>query len=817
MPKDTSSDPLEQAIRAEKSRKSKRKRKWIVRFFMWLLAILCILFIAGAGFLYTIIKDSPKFEESKLADSLSSRIFDRKGKIIYEVGEEKRELAEIDEVPKQLKQAITSIEDKRFEKHIGIDPIRIMGAAISNLKGNNRQGGSTLTQQLIKLSFFSTDIKDQTYRRKIQEAWMSIQLEREKSKDEVINYYINKVYMSNRFYGMETAAKGYYGKELKDLNLAQTALLAGIPQAPTDYDPILHPEAAKKRRDLVLAEMHKDKAISKNDYEKAIEEPINKGLIVNQEISKDAKIIDNYIKEVIDEVKDNSKLNIYTDGLDIHTNLDLDAQKYLYQVVNSDKYIDYPDKDFQTAITIMNPNNGQVLAQIGGRHVPDNIQLGENFAVTAERDFGSTVKPITDYAPAIEYFGYSSAKYILDAPYTFPGTNDKVMNYDNRYRGNITMREALVDSRNVPAVKTLEEVGLEDAGDFLRGLGIDYGDDFYLSNAITGDPSSLQMAGAYSAFANGGTYYKPYYVNKITLPDGREASFKPKGVRAMKESTAYIITDMLKDVLRRGTGNEANIPGLPHAGKTGTSNYAEDFLDQVTGDAYYGAPDISFVGYTRNYTISVWTGYHKYSHAISKQDQNIAMLIYKTLMTYLSKDIETPDWEIPENVSKVGQELYVLNHVNEKAKKKKKNTANMKQEPIWSDNSDTKDTSSKNDWNANDTNQNSNNWNNNSGQNNVTEAPTTGGGQQTAPPTTEPPATEPPTTQPPTTQPPTTQPPATEPPATQPPATEPPATEPPATEPPATEPPATEPPATEPPATEPPATEPPAAAGGDDK
>ncbi|WEG72637.1 PBP1A family penicillin-binding protein [Vagococcus intermedius] len=658
-----------------RSQKSKfHKKKLLKTILLSILGVVCFIGLIASGIVFKTVKDSPPLDFARLEDSLSSRVFDQDGKLIYELGEQKRETVSVKEVPKKLKQAIISIEDKRFEKHGGVDPIRITGAALSNLKGNSRQGGSTLTQQLIKLSFFSTGVEDQTYKRKIQEAWLSLKLEKEKSKDEILNYYINKVYMANRFYGMETAAKGYYGKPLKELDLPKLALLAGLPQAPNVYDPILHPKEAKVRRDMVLKEMYKDEAISKKEYTEAINQPIDQDLIKEQEVSEDTRIIDNYVKEVINEIQTKTKRNVYSDGLDIYTNLDLDVQNKLYELVNNNDTIEFPDDEFQTAVTIMNPENGQVTAQLGGRKVGEDVQMGRNLAVTAERDFGSTVKPLTDYAPAIEYLNYSTGSYLYDGPYIYPGSDIAVGNYDGQFLGNITMRQALIDSRNVPAIKLLEEVGPDKGEKFLENLGITY-DEFTLANAIKGDPSSLQMASAYSSLANGGTYYKPNYVKKIVTPDGKETEFKPNGKRAMKESTAYLVTDMLKDVLKEGgTGRRAEIADLPHAGKTGTSNYPEEIWDNVKGDPETGVPDISFVGYTRENTISIWTGYTDYYVPIKTDDQKIAMEIYTEMMTYLTKDKDIKDWEMPENVYKVGKELYVR-------PEEKKTTTNSSESP----------------------------------------------------------------------------------------------------------------------------------------
>ncbi|MFC0233043.1 PBP1A family penicillin-binding protein [Vagococcus entomophilus] len=653
-----------QQSRQNKSASKKPKRNFFLRALLILIFAGCVCFLCGVGLFWYYAKDAPALKESKLEDTRSSKVYDVKGNLILELGEKKRSTITPTEIPQQLKDAITSIEDKRFYKHIGVDPIRILGATLSNVRGGNLQGGSTLTQQLIKLSYFSTKEQDQTIKRKAQEAWLSIQLERKKSKDEILTYYINKVYMSNGLYGMETAAETYYNKKLGQLSLAQTALIAGMPQAPSDYDPTLKDakkqKATKERRDTVLSEMYKDKKITKTEYDKAINTPITDGVVEQKTTSDSRKVVDNYLKEVIAEVQKKTKKNPYTDGMNIYTNIDMDAQNYLYNLVNSSEYINFPSDNFQTAVTMMDVKTGQVRAQIGSRKVADGVLLGDNLATSSVRDAGSTVKPITDYGPAIEYLNYSTGTTVYDGPYKFEGTDISVNNYDHAYKGTMTIRNALIDSRNVPAAKTLMAVGLDKSSEFLKGLGITYKDGLQKSSAIQGALSSLKLTAAYSAFANGGTYYTPYYVNKVVYPNGQEEDFEPKGVRAMKESTAYMITDMLKDVIAEGTGRNAQIAGLIQAGKTGTSNYTDDV--QIIGDQN-GSPDSTFVGYTTNYAIGVWTGNKNYNESISSADSKISSSIYRYMMSHISQNLETQDWTQPDSVTKYGSELYVKGHV----------------------------------------------------------------------------------------------------------------------------------------------------------
>lgn len=639
----------------------KRKRskgKAILITCIVLLSLICIPLIIGSATFFYYVKDAPKLDFTKLEDTRSSTLLDSKGAVFLTLGEKNREIIQPNEIPPTLKNAVISIEDKRFEKHVGVDPIRIAGAAISNFKGNSTQGGSTLTQQLIKLSYYSHKKEDQTLKRKAQEAWLSVELEKKKSKDEILTYYINRVYMSNGVYGMKTAAETYYGKDFKDLSLAQYALLAGIPQAPNNYDPYTNKDNAKKRRDLVLNEMYKDKKISEKDYKAAVAEPVDAGLVPLKEDSTMQVVTDNYVKEVIKEVQKKTKKNIYTDGLEVHTNIDLEAQTYLYNLMNNENSsINFPDDEFQAAGTLVDVKSGSVKAQVGGRKSKEKSQLGLNRAVENERDIGSTSKPLVAYGPAIEDLSYGSGEIFVDEPYKYAdGTS--VYNYDRAYRGGLTMRESLVDSRNIPALKAQKEVGDDKAKEFIHKLG--FKNDVYESTAISMQGSTEKLASAYAAFANGGVYYEPSYVSKIVYEDGTEEKIESKGSRAMKESTAYIVTDMLKDVISRGTGVNAQIPQLIQAGKTGTSNYSDDALPNVIGD---GSPDISFVGYTPKYSFAVWTGYDKYYNAIPIQDQQIAMDIYRNYMTFLYQNLEITDWKQPDDVVRVGNQVYVKDHV----------------------------------------------------------------------------------------------------------------------------------------------------------
>ena len=633
----------------------------------FLVAFIASILIGGSVFFYYVSK-APELSESKLVATTSSKIYDSKNELIADLGAERRVNAQSSDIPIELVNAIVSIEDHRFFNHRGIDSIRILGAFLRNLSSRGGlQGGSTLTQQLIKLTYFSTSSSDQTISRKAQEAWLAIQLERTATKQEILTYYINKVYMSNGNYGMQTAAENYYGKDLKDLSIPQLALLAGMPQAPNQYDPYSHPEAALERRNLVLSEMQKQGYLTAEQYETAINTPITDGLQSLKSVNSYPQYMDNYLKEVIDQVQQETGYNLLTTGMEVYTNVDQEVQKHLWDVYNTDQYVNYPDDEIQAASTIIDVSNGKVIAQLGSRHQASNVSFGINQAVETNRDWGSTMKPITDYAPALEYDIYDSTAYMLkDVPYNFPGTSTPVYNWDRGYYGNITLQTAIQQSRNVPAVETLDRVGLDKAKKFLNGLGIDYPTMVY-ANAISSNTtesgkqygaSSEKMAAAYAAFANGGIYHKPMYINKIVFSDGSSKEFSDQGTRAMKETTAYMMTEMMKTVLYSGIGRDAYISWLPQAGKTGTSNYTDDEIENYIKRYDYVAPDENFVGYTRKYSMAVWTGYSNRLTPITGDDFRVAAKIYRSMISYLSEDDSPGDWTMPEGLYRSGDYIF---------------------------------------------------------------------------------------------------------------------------------------------------------------
>ena len=628
----------------------------IKKILLWVAGIVVLLMVASAALFFYYASSAPKISRSDLTSQSITTIYDDQNRVISRLGAQKREYAKDNQIPKQLKNAVVSIEDRRFYKHHGVDTIRILGAATSNVFGRSAgmQGGSTLTQQLVKLSVFSTAASDRTLKRKAQEAWLAINVEQHFSKSQILDFYINKVYMGNGIYGMQTAAQYYYGKDLKDLDLSQLALLAGMPQSPTYYNPLVsNTKYATQRRNEVLNAMVRSNYITQSQANQAASESVTAGLdpdhgnISGSGTAVDSKVVDPYVKQVLADLQAQG-YNPYSDGLKVHTNLDLDAQQHLYDAAN--KNVQFQNDKMQAGVAVTDPHNGQIIAMLGGRHT-GNVVYGLNRAVQSNRSSGSTAKPLMDYGPAIEYLQWPTFKSIADTRFVFPGTNTVLHDFDKKYKGNMTMREALVQSRNVPAIRALQAVGIKRATSFLDGLGISQKQPYTLQNGIALYISPLQVSAAYAAFANGGTYYKPYYISSITTQDGSVKQFNPKGKRAMNKATAYMITDMLKGVFTdsQGSATDARLDGVNQAGKTGTTNYPGN-------SSQSGVMDSWMAGYTKNYSIAVWTGYDhplEPGGSISEQYVKSAQLLYKDLMQYLDSQNHASDWTMPDTVEAV--------------------------------------------------------------------------------------------------------------------------------------------------------------------
>lgn len=636
-------------------KKSGSKWKRILKYTFWTIVILIVVGgFVGAGLFAYYASSAPKVTNSALVGTSQTKFLDKDGDVFYSTGS-KRETAKQNEIPKKMRMAVVSIEDRRFYKHHGVDPRRILGAAFANVTGSSLglQGGSTLTQQLIKLTVFSTNSSDQTFKRKAQEAWLATKLEKQYSKNQILTLYMNKVYMGNGVYGMKTAAEYYFNKDISELTVPQMALLAGLPQSPSGYDPYSNPKGATSRRNDVLKAMANNDVISQSDAKKYSQTSIKTGLTSDHDTidseSEDAKVDDAYITSVRNKLT-SLGYDLNKDGLVVQTNLDSDVQQRAYDVANTDDYVAWKDDLMQVGLTVTNPNNGQVMAQIGGRK--QNGLQGSNRATNTNRSSGSTAKPLVDYGPAVENLSWSTNHSVDDSAYTYPGTNTPVYDADRSYLGKITMRKALAQSRNIPAIKTLQEVGYDNSSAFLKKLGIPINSDkLVASSAIGIDVSSEQEAAAFSAFGNGGEYYKPQYISKITDQSGAVKEFKNSSSTAMKSSTAFMLTNMMKSVITDSYAKIINTSDYAQAGKTGVTAYDDslNMPDKSASDAW-------FTGFTKTAAISVWTGYdepNEEGHSLASGEQQFTPLrVYKALMDYIMSGAgaDGSDWDMPNTV-----------------------------------------------------------------------------------------------------------------------------------------------------------------------
>ena len=645
-------------------RKKKGKKSWWKKLLLGFCIAFVLMMVVGVVSVAVMIHDAPKLNADNLQFPQSTRIYDEDGEQIDTLfHEENRINVSIDDVPEKVQNAILSIEDKRFYDHKGIDIRRLAGAAVSNFKnGWGAEGGSTLTQQVIKRTVLSPE---KTLKRKVQEAWLALKLEKKYSKDEILEFYLNNVYYGHGAYGIKTASVTYFGEEdLSELSISQAALLAGLPNSPSATDPFKHPERAEERRDKVLAAMVDNGFINENQLAEAKDEAV-KDIVLKEEKKQENDnpynaYVDAVYEQLVNEDKVVSDEEFFQGGLKIYTHLDSDAQQATYDLLHSED-IAYPDDDFEAGLSLVDTETGAIKAIGGGRNF--KAIRYSNYGSHIKHHPGSTIKPILDYGPAIEHLKWSTSHVLTDEPYEY-SDGTPINEWDGKYWGAVSIRRGLEWSRNIPALKAFQAVGEEKAQAFAAGLGINI-DPIYESAAIGGfdGVSPLQMAGAYAAFGNGGTYNEPSAVKKVVFPDGKEWEPDSKSEKAMEDYTAYMITDMLKTVMTSGTGTQANIAGIPVAGKTGSTNIPQE--DREKYGIADGLRDAWFSGYTTEYSLTVWTGYPSMKNKDGdvqyiKYDgtQDIAKQLFRELMSEVSSQ-DVKDFAQPDSVVSVGSELQV--------------------------------------------------------------------------------------------------------------------------------------------------------------
>jgi penicillin-binding protein 1A len=559
------------------------------------------------------------------------------------------------EIPKQMKEAIISIEDERFYSHHGVDVKRTAGAFVKwGLAkvglGQSSYGGSTITQQLIKNI---TNEKDKSATRKLKEIMRAVVLEKQMTKDEILTMYLNVVFFANNCYGVQAASNAYFDKDVSELTLAETAAIAGITQRPSAFDPFKYPDKTVEKRNLVLGKMLELEKISQAEYDQAV----NEKMVVNTNYkAKQGNISSYFVDQVINDVTNDlqnkkgysesfAKQQVYNGGLKIYTTLDPDIQDAVENTfTNTSNFPKTSSKtQAQASMIVTDPFTGEVKGIVGGLGKKTDSR-GLNRATQTKRQPGSSIKPLSVYAPAFEENKITASSILKDEPVTIGNWSPK--NSYSGFKGDLSVRNALAISSNITAVKTVQDVGIENSYNFLKNKlhfsSIDPKDKNVSPlglGGLTNGVSAEEMAAAYGMFVNGGKYIAPYTYTKVVDNTGRVLlENKPTESQVIDERNAYIMADLLSSVVNasNGTARNAKLSKMPTYGKTGTTN-----------DDY----DKWFVGFTPYYVGAVWYGFDKPQSIRSVGvKSNPATAAWKKVMEQVHKNLDVKELPVPSGV-----------------------------------------------------------------------------------------------------------------------------------------------------------------------
>ena len=675
------------------------------------------------------IYQAPAFDSKILDNNSRTIVYDANNNEVAKLGNQIGENLETADIPEKMQDAILATEDNRFFEHGAVDFRRLIGAVVSNLtSGFGSQGASTISQQLIKRTFLDDN---KSVKRKVQEAYLAYKLEQNYDKESIFTMYVNRIYYSDGVYGLKTAAKYYYGKDLNQLTLPQMALLAGMPQHPNTYNPYDNPEAAKSRRDTVLYLMQYHGKITEADATAAQKTDVLSGIIQRDESERvllssefDSKYT-SYMNQIVAELKNSKEYKDYEGdvlnlGLKIYTNFDSKIQDTLTESVNAN-YAGIKQAS-NVAMVVLNNENSGIAALYGGKK---QIFHGFNIATQAKLQPGSSIKPILAYGPAIEYLNWGSDHIVNDSKLQ----GSQIQNWDRRFHGNITINNALVWSYNIPAIKTYQEVGFNRVKQYAANVGMEITDDS-ITTPIGGSGdgfSPLQMAGAYVPFSNGGYYATPKAIKKVYDSEGSEVkSFsKDDRKRVIKESTAYIMTSMLRNVVN-GMASFARISGADMAVKTGTTTFGEGEAQKYGFDINNYSKDSWTVGYTSNYTMAVWQGFDAIdgpTKFMTQDDTQKTQALYRINMQNIVRIHPPKGFSVPGNVGSINGGVKVISE-SERRQIEEENKRNQEEKDKRND-SDSDN--SRNDSNSNDSNTSIiRNQNGSSNSNTTTRGNTTG-------------------------------------------------------------------------------------------
>lgn len=567
--------------------------------------------------LYIIIT-SPDFDRDKLYSKESTVLYYKDGVTeLARLGAEDRVLVTYDELPQVLVDAIVATEDSRFFQHKGMDVARFIKASFGQLLGNSDAGGaSTITMQLVKQVY--TNSEDQGLAgiiRKFTDIYMAVfKIESNYTKEEIIEFYVNTMWFAGAsninttgIYGVEQGCQYYFGKSVSDISLAEASIIAGMFQNPAVLNPYTNPEGVRKRQETVLTLMVNHGYITEEEKNAVLDIPIE-SLVTTQESSNGSNQA--VIDYIVNEVTEKTGLDPRNNPMQIITTVDPEVQDVLNRLENGDLY-EFPNEVIQEGIAITSTTDGSIVALSGGRNY---TARGTNRA-TVRRQPGSTAKPLFDYGPYIEYLNGAPSSLFLDEETTY-SNGTTIKNSDGKYMGLITMRTALIESRNIPALRAFQAVYAEDPDyiiDFVHGLGIDYGEELYESASIGGFEgiSPIEMSAAYATFGRGGEYIEPYSFTKATSSETGEVIYEHKYTkeRVMSEETAYLITDILVSAAENGVGG-VSVSGTTIAAKSGTSNVDRTWAEN-NGVPTSATRDAWNVTYSPEYAIALWIGYDR--------------------------------------------------------------------------------------------------------------------------------------------------------------------------------------------------------------
>ncbi len=610
-------------VPTKKEKHSKKDGKKKRHVFRYILLALAALFVGGLvfAFFYLDVPNWQQLDVNKITSvAQTGSIYDAGGNFVTVIqGKENRTVVRLADVPMHVRQAFLAAEDLRFYSHFGVDPVRFFGALAANLKTMSfSEGFSTITQQLIKLSHLSAK---KTIARKAEEVYLALQLESRFTKDQIFEMYLNYVYFGNGAYGLQAASKTYFDKDVQELSVAQAASLAAILNATTAYNPVLNPENNKKRQRYILNTMLEQGMIDASAHQAALDEDLR--------LAESKPIVTAYgwfVDAVLSEAEEQLDVSAETllgSGYRIDTTLDPRLQDIADGQYKTDVFPANASDGtkVQSAMACLDVKTGAVRAVVGGREY--TVLRGLNRATQLRRQPGSALKPLAVYAPAMEYYGYTTASVLKDEPTNFSGY--KPRNSGDAYYGSVTVRTALQYSLNVSTVSLLQQIGVEAARNYLTKTGIPLDRrDANLSLALgslTYGVSPVQLAAAYAPFANQGYYNAPYFIERITDNQGRVLyQHQPDPQRVLSVQNAYLMTSLLQTVTSSGTGAKLSGAGTPVAGKTGTVN--------MQGS---GTRDIWMAAYNTEITTAVWMGFdnpdskHRISGTISGGDNTATL------------------------------------------------------------------------------------------------------------------------------------------------------------------------------------------------